>query len=304
MTHTIKGLRAQFKAVGKFHTPPELALLLRSFIPGEPESVYDPTCGAGALLSVFPEGTAKFGQDIDAAALEDAAELPNFTGHLGDVLTAPAWLDRKFPAIVANPPFSIRWEPQADERFMYAPTVPTASRADFAFLIHILHMLEDGGTAAVLSFPGILYRGGREGAIREWMVRENVVDQVVKIPGDTFTDTSIATALLILKKGRADTSIRFEDREHGIERAVEFDEIQADGFGLSVERYVQPVKPVVPEVDPFELEAAARRGLIRKLRAELKMSAFVARMGHGPDFPRFCDELHAVIDEYKNEVAA
>ena len=121
MTHTIKGLRAQFKAVGKFHTPPELALLLRSYIPGDPQAVYDPTCGAGSLLSVFPEGVEKFGQDIDQAALDDAAMLPNFHGHYGDVLTDPAWLDKRFPAIVANPPFSIKWEPTVDERFMSAP---------------------------------------------------------------------------------------------------------------------------------------------------------------------------------------
>lgn len=298
MTHTIKGLREQFKSVGKFHTPPELALMLRELIPGDPDKVYDPTCGAGALLSVFPEATAKYGQDIDSAALHDAALLPNFRGHLGDVLTDPAWLNERFPAIVANPPFSIKWEPQADERFMYAPTVPTGGRADYAFLLHILHMLTDDGVAAVLSFPGVLYRGQREGALRAWMVESNYIDQVIHIPGDTFTDTSIATAVVVLKRNRAsDAPIRFEDREHGIERVVPLDEIRANGYNLSVSQYVQPAVQEAPPFDAWETEQAARRGMCRKLRADLQFSAQVAEF-EGWSIAPFVDDLRGVLDEF------
>lgn len=302
MAHTIKGLRAQFKAVGKFHTPPELALMLRALIPGTPESVYDPTCGAGALLSVFPEGVAKFGQDIDGAALEDASLLPNFTGQLGDVLTDPAWVDRRFPAIVANPPFSIKWEPQADERFMYAPTVPTSGRADYAFLLHILHMLADDGVAAVLSFPGVLYRGQREGTIRAWMVETNVIDQVILIPGDTFVDTSIATAILVLRKNRAPGEpIKFEDREHLIERFVPVGEVRANDYNLSVSQYVQPPVKEVPPFDAWGTEQTARAGMCKKLRADIQFSVAVAGLEGWPVAP-FISSLRAVLDEFR-EVA-
>lgn len=298
MTHTIKGLRAQFKAVGKFHTPPELALLLRSYIPGDPQAVYDPTCGAGSLLSVFPESVEKFGQDIDQAALDDAAMLPNFHGHYGDVLTDPAWLDKRFPAIVANPPFSIKWEPTVDERFMSAPTAPTAGRADYAFLLHILHMLTDDGVAAVLSFPGVLYRGQREGALRAWMIESNWVDQVVHIPGDTFTDTSIPTAVMVLKKGRAPNApIRFEDREHGIERMVPLDEVRGNGHNLSVSQYVQPPAPEKPPFDAWETEQAARRGICRKLRNDLQFSTQVAEF-EGWSIAPFVDDLRGILDEF------
>ena len=301
--HTIKGIREQFKAVGKFHTPPELALLLRSYIPGEPATVYDPTCGAGALLSVFPEDTPKYGQDIDRAALDDAELIPGFHSAYGDVLTEPAWIDARFPAIVANPPFSIKWEPQADERFFGAPSIPTAGRADFAFLLHILHMLAPEGTAAVLSFPGVLYRGQREGKIRAWMVESNVIDRVVRIPGDTFADTTIETCVLVLSKRRdPDAPIWFEDREHDLERAVELDEIRGNDYNLGVAQYVQPKPDPVPEFDAWATEQAARRGMCRKLRADIQFSHQVAKFEGWPLLP-FLDDLAAVVDEFK-EVAA
>lgn len=297
--HTIKGLRSQFKAVGKFHTPPELALMLRALIPGEPKRVYDPTCGAGALLSVFPEGTEKFGQDIDEPALADAALLPNFHGHLGDVLTEPAWMDERFDAIVANPPFSIKWEPQADERFFGAPTIPTAGRADYAFILHILHMLSDDGTAAVLQFPGVLYRGQREGKIRAWLVETNVIDQVISVPGDTFTDTSIATCVLVLRKNREPGApIRFEDREHDIERLVELDEIRSNDYNLGVSQYVQPAQPEAEPFDAWETEQAARRGMCRKLFADITFSKQVAEFEGWPLAP-FLDDLTGVINLFK-----
>lgn len=299
MTHTIKGLRAQFKEQGKFHTPPELAGFLRSLIPGVPRDVYDPTCGAGSLLSVFPDEIPKFGQDIDAAALADAELIPNMTTAYGDVLTDPAWVDRRFHAIVANPPFSIKWEPQADERFMYAPTVPTSGRADYAFLIHIMHMLADDGTAAVLNFPGILYRGAREGTLREWFVRNNWVDQVIQIPGDTFTDTSISTVCLVLRKDRTGDTIRFEDREHGVSRDVPLAEVEAEGFTLSVSTYVQPEAPDVPPFDAWETEQLARRGAARKLRSELQFSRQVAEFEGWP-FATFIEQMDAVLAEFRD----
>lgn len=279
MTHTIKGLRAQFKAVGKFHTPPELALFLRSLLPENPRDVYDPTCGAGALLSVFDESTPKYGQDIDQAALDDAGLIPNFTGHLGDVLTDPAFMDKKFHTIAANPPFSIKWEPQWDERFFGAPTIPTQGRADFAFIIHILHMLADDGVAAVLQFPGVLYRGGREQKLRQWMIQENVVDQIISIPGDTFTDTAISTACIVLRKDRGATDmIHMIDQEHDLTRDVPVDEIQANDYSLSVSTYVQPPVEEKPAVDPLALQEQIVEYMITNLTSGLKVQKHVCQL--------------------------
>ena len=299
MKHTIKGLREQFKATGKFHTPPELALMLRSYIPGEPDCVYDPTCGAGALLSVFPDHVKKFGEDIDEAALNDARLIPNFTGCLTDVLAAPAFLAMEFPAIVANPPFSIEWTPKIDERFSSAPTIPTKSRADYAFLLHILYMLADGGTAAVLSSPGALYRGKREAQIRAWLVETNVIDRIVHVPGDTFVDTPIATAVIVLKKGRAaDEPIIFEDSELKLERAVTIDDIRSNDYTLSVSSYVQAPEPKKEAIDPWVLEQSARRAMCNQLGRDINFSKAVAEI-EGWTINGFLDDLSNVINEFK-----
>jgi type I restriction-modification system DNA methylase subunit len=297
--HSIKGLREEFRAVGKFHTPPELALFLRSLIPGDPERVYDPTCGAGSLLAAFPDEVPKYGQDIDAAAVEDARlALENFHGHVGDVLTDPAWMDERFDAIVANPPFSVRWEPTVDERFMSAPTVPTGSRADFAFLLHILHMLAPRGIAAVLSFPGILYRGGREKMLREWLVEQNYIDQVISIPGSTFTDTAISTACVVLKRGRTTDSIRFIDRENAIERDVELAEIRQADYTLSVSSFVQPPPIEREPFDAWAVEQQARADLIRQLRNGLNFSRQVSEF-EGFPLDGLIDDAQTVLDEFR-----
>lgn len=297
--YSIAKLRQEFKDRGVFYTPPELALFLRTLIPGEPGRVYDPTCGRGNLLSVFGDDVAKYGQDIDPAAVEDAGKaLVNFTGAVGDLFTDPHWLNERFEAIVANPPFSIEWEPITDQRFTDAPAIPTKSRADYAFLLHILHMLADGGTAAVLSFPGVLYRGGREGKIRQWLVEQNVIDQVISIPGDTFTDTAISTACIVLKKGRESTGIRFVDNEHEIERVAPLEEVASNGYTLSVSAYVQPDEPEAKHIDAIELENQARLNALRKIRAEIEMSILVAEL-EGLSVFGFLDSIDDLVDEFR-----
>lgn len=298
-THTIKGIREEFKRVGKFHTPPELARFLHDLIPEGARDVYDPTCGAGALLATFPDATPKYGQDIDGAALRDAAEVPGFHGHRGDVLADPAWMDRKFHAIVANPPFSIPWEPAWDERWFGVPTMPTKGRADFAFLIHILYMLAADGTAAVLQFPGVLYRGGRERELRRWLVAENLVDRVISIPGDTFTDTTISTACLVLRKNREpDAPVTFENREDHMTAEATPAAIEAEDWNLSVQLYAHKPEPEREKVDSWLLEQTARAGACARLRHELRFSQAVATL-EGWEFASFLDGLATVIDEFR-----
>lgn len=301
MKHTVKGVRAQFKAQGKFHTPPELVEYVTKLVDPDPRDVYDPTCGDGALLGAFPDSTPKFGQDIDAEALVDAERLPNFHGHLGDVLTDPAWVDRRFHAIVANPPFSIKWDPNpADMRWLTAPTVPTAQRADFAFILHILHMLADDGTASILCFPGVLYRQGREQTLRQYLVDLNVVDEVHAIPGGKFTDTPIPTGLLVLKKDRQDGDpITMRDMENGQAEQVSVEEVERNDFNLSANTYITPPEPEKPEFNPWEVEQAARRNACKKLRRELQFSQQIAGFEGWPLQP-FLTDLHAVIKEFED----
>ena len=297
---TLKHQRKQYREQGKFHTPPELARMLRALIPGNPASVYDPTCGAGALLAQFPNA-ALYGQDIDAEALDYARQRfgQRFHGVLGDVLTEPAFMDRKFDAIVANPPFSVKWDPTkaTDDRFTVAPTVPTASRADFAFLLHIIHLIAPGGTAAVLAFPGMLYRGGREQQLREWIIEQQYVAAVIRVPGDTFTDTKIETACLVLKKGQGEKPVQFCDLEHETSRTVTKAEIAGNDWNLTVTAYVQPPKPDTPPVDLVALEGTAEDQALRRLRAELEFTRTVDQVDGSNRFPQFCDRVRRVVND-------
>lgn len=299
LTGSLKELREQYRASGTFHSPPELVDFIRSLIPGDPNEVYDPTCGTGALLSAFPGSTRKYGQDINEHAVAIAAEdLENFQGASGDVLTDPAWPDKQFSAIVANPPFSVKWQPREDPRWGDAPTIPTKGRADFAFLLHILSALAPDGVAAVLQAPGVCYRGGRESTLRRWMVESlNVVDAVIAIPGDTFTDTSIPTVCLVLQKGRAAAqSLLFEDREHDISRDVTVSEIASNDFCLSPSRYLSLPgdEPEAQPVDVLELETRARAAALESVEKSIDLAAVFGGMG-GLDVAPFLDDIEKLV---------
>lgn len=294
--YSLKTIRKQFKDKGIFYTPPELAKMLKEYIPFTPSRVYDPTCGRGNLLSVFGDDVEKYGQDIDADAIADASKrLINFHGAVGDVLADPKYIDMRFDAIVANPPFSVQWQETRDGIFAFAPAVPSKSKADFAFLIHILWMLSDDGVAVVLNFPGIGYRGGREQVIRQWMIEQNYIDQVVHIPGDVFADTAIATLLLVLKKRRDTTDVLFVDKEHGVEKSVTREDIRSADYTLSVSRYIERIVEK-PKVDSAALEALARDLAITRIRAEIKMSKMIASI-EGWDYSEFILDIRKAIDE-------
>ena len=218
MSYSIRSIKKEFAERGVFYTDARLAQLLADEVSkyGEVRQVYDPTCGAGNLLAVFGDDVEKFGQEINAEQAEVARQrLTNAHIATGDTLIAPAFSEMKFKHIVANYPFSIKWQPAADMRWMGAPCLPPPSKADYAFIMHIISMMAPDGVAATLNFPGILYRGAREGKIREWLVRRNLVDSVTIIERGYFEDTNIETSLIIFKMQRDDTSIRFADHASG-----------------------------------------------------------------------------------------
>jgi len=142
----------------------------------------------------------------------------NFDVALGDTLIDPKhWDDEPFDAIVSNPPYSIRWEGDAnpllinDPRFSPAGVLAPKSKADLAFTMHMLSWLSTSGTAAIVEFPGVLYRGGAEQKIRKYLVDNNYVDAVIQLPSDLFFGTPIATCIIVLKKSKKDNKTLFID---------------------------------------------------------------------------------------------
>lgn len=281
-TKSLKQLRKDYKEHGVFYTDSKLAEIIKQFIPADVKEVYDPTCGSGALLSAFGDDVAKYGQELNPTQAEETQRnLKNAHIAAGDTLLEPAFLDKKFRGIVANPPFSVSWEPGNiaghDARFIAAPCLPPRSKADYAFLLHILYMLSEDGVAACLGFPGILYRGQREGKIREWLVRINVIEEIYHIPGGFFDDTNIATCLVVMKKNRGNrNTIRFVDIEHGISGDILISDIEANGFNLSVSSYVTPPEPEKPPFDSRAVEIQAHEDIIARLKKEIDFSKKVA----------------------------
>ena len=298
MNVSAKSYRAQLKEHGVFHTDSRLAQRIREEI-GDTSEVYDPTCGVGSLLAVFSDEVQKYGQELEPSYLESAKEtLVNFNGCVGDTLSSPGFMDRRFSAIVANPPFSVKWDPKEDARFEDAPCLPPPSKADWAFILHCWYMLTEGGTAAILCFPGALYRGQREGKIREWLVRQNAVEKVVQFEGGYFDDTSISTSLLVLKKGRNGSCTKFVDNSCGIEHTVTFDEIEKNDFNLSVSCYAQPPQVEEEPIDPLTLEMQSRKSMCDRLEADIFISQTVYTI-EGWDLNPFLDDLEAVIMKFR-----
>ena len=224
------------KSGGEYYTPQEVSeLLTRLTVVGKTEvnKVYDPACGSGSLLLNFAKvlGHDKvrqgfFGQEINITTynlcrinmfLHDI-DYDKFDISLGDTLTdAHHWDDEPFEAIVSNPPYSIKWEGDNnpllinDPRFSPAGVLAPKSKADLAFIMHSLSWLATNGTAAIVCFPGIMYRSGAEKKIRQYLIDNNFVDCVIQLPGNLFFGTSIATCIMVLKKSKMDNSTLFID---------------------------------------------------------------------------------------------
>lgn len=293
---SIKNIRQEFKDKGIFYTPKALAERLKMYVDIKPKTVYDPTCGAGSLLSVWEDDIKKYGQELDADQLA-LIQIPNFTGYAGDTLTDDGFIGTKFDCIVANPPFSVKYDPVAlaeDERFQDCPVLPPPSKADWAFILHILYHLNDNGVAVILEFPGILYRGQKEGAVRRWFVEKNYIDRIVEVPGDTFEDTSIGTCIIVLKKNRTLTDIIFE---RGSKTAtIPYSEIQANNFNLSANVYL-PDEVEKEEIDPIELEEQARTSFLTALKRELDFEREVCNIEEISMAP-FLDAIISITKSY------
>jgi type I restriction enzyme M protein len=318
------------KSGGEYYTPQEVSeLLARITVSGKTEvnKVYDPACGSGSLLLQFAKVLGKenvrqgfFGQEINITTynlcrinmfLHDI-NYEKFDIAHGDTLTDPVhWDDQPFEAIVSNPPYSIKWDGDAnplminDDRFAPAGILAPKSKADLAFTMHILSWLAVNGTAAIVEFPGVMYRGGAEKKIRQYLVDNNFVDTVIQLPPDLFFGTGIQTCILVLKKSKTDNKVLFinaerefarqgtknklreEDRLKILEnfetrqdveylsRLVDNDEIANNDYTLSVTSYVK-AEDTREVIDITALNAEIKQIVARQSELRTRIDAIVA----------------------------
>jgi len=224
------------KSGGEFYTPQEVSELLAEITTvgkKEVNKVYDPACGSGSLLLKFAKVLGKenvrqgfYGQEINLTTynlcrinmfLHDV-NYEKFDIAYGDTLIDPKhWDDEPFDAIVSNPPYSIKWDGDAnpilinDPRFSPAGVLAPKSKADLAFTMHMLSWLSTSGTASIVEFPGVLYRGGAEQKIRKYLVENNYIDTIIQLPSNLFFGVTIATCIIVLKKSKNDNKTLFID---------------------------------------------------------------------------------------------
>ena len=225
------------KSGGEFFTPQQVSELLAqlaSYHNPNIQKVYDPACGSGSLLLKFAKTIGKqnpnlkyFGQEVNPTTYNlcrinmflHNVNYDNFDIRLEDTLLKPQHMqDAPFDAIVSNPPYSLKWEGKDntilinDERYAPAGVLAPKSAADLAFTMHMLWHLSERGTAAIVEFPGVLYRGGDEKKIRQYLVEHNYVDCVIQLPANLFFGVGIATCIIVLKKSaKPDSSVLFID---------------------------------------------------------------------------------------------
>lgn len=221
------------KSAGEFYTPQQISKVLSKIVTTgktKIKSAYDPTCGSGSLLlriTKEAEVSEFYGQELNRTTFNLARmnmllhniHFQDFDIKQEDTLEHPQHLDKRFEAIVANPPFSAHWKSDAnplnstDERFSQYGRIAPRTKADYAFLQHMLYQLADNGIMASIFPHGVLFRGAAEGEIRKYLIKElNVLDAVIGLPANIFYGTSIPTCILVLKKCRqADDNVIFID---------------------------------------------------------------------------------------------
>lgn len=306
------------KSGGEFFTPADISVLLtRLGTVGKTEinKVYDPACGSGSLLLKTEEILGKeairngfYGQEINITTY-NLCRINMFLHDIGfdkfniaceDTLTEPQhWDEEPFELIVSNPPYSIKWEGTDnpllinDPRFAPAGVLAPKSKADMAFIMHSLSWLAANGTAAIVCFPGVMYRGGAEKKIRKYLVDNNFVDCIIQLPSNLFFGTSIATCIMVLKKGKTDNKTLFIDATNecikvtnnnkltpeNIDKIVDtfakreeveyfshlaaFEEVEENDYNLSVSTYVE-AEDTREKIDIVKLNAEIEEIVMRE----------------------------------------
>lgn len=321
------------KSGGEFFTPQEVSeLLTRIAVVGKTEvnKVYDPACGSGSLLLKAAKILGKesvrqgfFGQEINLTTynlcrinmfLHDIDYDKFDIAHEDTLLNPQHWDDEPFEVIVSNPPYSIKWEGDDnpvlinDPRFSPAGVLAPKSKADLAFIMHSLSWLATNGTAAIVCFPGIMYRGGAEKKIRQYLIDNNFIDCIIQLPSNLFFGTSIATCIMVLKRSKSDNRTLFIDASNEFvkvtnnnkltdenitrivdefasrndvahfARCVPYDEIKGQDYNLSVSSYVEQedtrevidIAKLNAELEEIVAREQVLRDEIAKIIAELE----------------------------------
>ncbi|WP_300279583.1 type I restriction-modification system subunit M [Peptacetobacter sp.] len=293
------------KKAGEFYTPQQVSKILAKIVTANKKdlkNVYDPTCGSGSLLlRVSKEANVRkfYGQELTSTTYNLArmnmllhdVSYDRFDIKNNDTLEHPEHIDEKFEAIVANPPYSSKWSADNkfldDERFSEYGKLAPKSKADFAFVQHMIYQLEDNGTMAVVLPHGVLFRGAAEGIIRKYIIeKRNLLDTVIGLPVNIFYGTSIPTVILVFKKNRdnkdnvlfIDASNEFEKgknqnnlTDENVDKIVDtymkretidkysyvasIDEIKENDYNLNIPRYVDTFE----EEEPIDLQAVSER---------------------------------------------
>ena len=302
------------KKAGEFYTPQEVSSILAKLVTvGKKrlKSIYDPTCGSGSLLlrvAKEVEDVAEFyGQELNRTTYNLArmnmilhdVHYRQFDIKQEDTLVNPQHLDMRFEAVVANPPFSAKWSASVihlnDDRYSQYGRLAPKSKADYAFITHMIHQLADNGTMAVVMPHGVLFRGAAEGHIRQHLIEErNYLDAVIGLPANVFYGTSIPTCIMVFKKCKEDPdTILFIDASDYYEKVktqnillpehvskivdtyvkretidkysyvASLEEVQENDWNLNIPRYVDTFEPE-PDID---IDAVAKE--IRALDAQM-----------------------------------
>lgn len=245
------------KKAGEFYTPQEVSQILAEVVTtGKTRlrDVYDPTCGSGSLLlRTARNGNADtiYGQEKNPTTFNLArmnmllhgVKYKDFTIENGDTLEADAFEDREFDAVVANPPFSAQWSAaekfNSDDRFSKAGALAPKSKADYAFILHMIHHLNDGGTLACVAPHGVLFRGNAEGKIRRYLIEnKNYIDAIIGLPPNIFYGTGIPTCIIVAKKCRKeDDSILFIDASREFEKVKTQNKLRPEHIQKIVDTY-------------------------------------------------------------------
>lgn len=323
------------KSGGEYYTPQEVSeLLARLTVIGKTQvnRVYDPAVGSGSLLLKFakvlgPHGVRQgyYGQEINLTTYNLArinmflhdVNYDKFSIAHGNTLTDPQhWDDEPFDAIVSNPPYSTRWEGKTnpllinDPRFAPAGVLAPVRRADLAFTMHVLSWLAVDGTAALVQYPGVLYRGGTEQKIRQYLVDNNYVDAVIQLPEDMFFGTTIAVCILVLKKSKSVNDVLFIDaskdfvrqgknnvmnqahrdkivsmveqrrEEQYVSKRVSAEEIAKNDYNLSISSYVE-FEDTREKIDITELNAEIAQIVERQSELRTSIDAIIAELEAG-----------------------
>lgn len=301
------------KSGGEFFTPADVSeLLARLGTVGKTEvnKAYDPACGSGSLLLKASHVIGKdnvrngfFGQEINVTTFNlcrinmflHGVGFDKFDIACGDTLKDPAhWDDEPFDLIVSNPPYSIKWDGDSnpllanDPRFSPAGVLAPKSKADLAFVMHSLSWLSASGTAAIVCFPGIMYRGGAEAKIRKYLIDNNFIDCVIQLPSNLFFGTSIATCIMVLKKNKQTTDVQFIDATEELVKVTNNNRLTEDNIN-----HIVDVFTTKEEVEHFSHNASSAE--IEENEFNLSVSTYVEK----PDLREKIDieELNSNLQE-------